>query len=128
MSNTNAIITAASRQKMVKARAGAITLHPITQMAFGNGGVDGQGNPISPSESATGLNNELLRKNIDGYTFPTTTSCRYTCTLSELELAGQNINEVGLIDSAGDFVAIKTMTNKGKDSDLEMTFTVDDIF
>lgn len=128
MSNTNAIITAASRQKMVKARAGAITLPPITQMAFGNGGVDGQGDPISPSESATGLNNELLRKNIDGYTFPTTTSCRYTCTLSELELAGQNINEVGLIDSAGDFVAIKTMTNKGKDSDLEMTFTVDDIF
>ena len=70
MSNTNAIITAASRQKMVKARAGAITLPPITKMAFGNGGVDGQGDPISPSESATGLNNELLRKNIDGYTFP----------------------------------------------------------
>ena len=128
MSNTNATITAASRQKMVKARAGAITLPPITKMAFGNGGVDGQGNPISPSESATGLNNELLRKNIDGFIFPTATSCRYTCTLSELELAGQNINEVGLIDSAGDFVAIKTMTNKGKDSDLEMTFTVDDIF
>lgn len=130
MSSTNAVITTVSRQKMVRARAGALQsgLPPVTRMAFGNGGVDGTGTPITPSESATALGNELLRKNIDGYTFPTATSCRYSCKLTESELAGQNINEVALVDSDGDLVAIKTMTNKGKDSDLEMTITVDDIF
>ena len=130
MSSTNAVVTTVSRQKLVKARAGALQegLPPITKMAFGNGGVDGSGTPVAPSESATALGHELLRKNIDGYTFPTATSCRYACTLTESELAGMSVNEVALVDSDGDIVAIKTMTNKGKDSDLEMTITVDDIF
>lgn len=130
MSSENAVITETSRHKMILARAGALTgaLPPIVQMAFGDGGTDGSGTPIEPSESDTALKHELLRKNIDGYSFPTTTSCLYVCTLSPDELPGQTINEVGLIDSEGDLVAIKTMTNKGKDSDLEMKFTVEDIF
>ena len=130
MSNVNAVITAAARQKMVQARAGDLVggLPAVTKMAIGNGGVDAGGTPITPSPTATALGNELLRKNISGHTYPTTTTCRYSCTLTESELAGQNINEVALVDADGDLVAIKTMTNKGKDSDLEMTVTIDDIF
>lgn len=35
---------------------------------------------------------------------------------------------IGLYDSAGDIVCIKTFTKKGKDSDIEMTYTLDDVF
>ena len=53
---------------------------------------------------------------------------RYTVTLSETELADENISEIGLYDAAGDIVAIKNFKAKGKDSDMEMTFMLDDIF
>ena len=122
----NVIITKTARKKLVQARAGAITLPKIVGMAFGSGGVDSAGNVISPSETQTALKKELLRKPISGYTFETT--CRYECTLGESELAGQYISEIGLYDSQGDIVCIKTFTKKGKDDDIEMTYTLDDVF
>ena len=86
------------------------------------------GNVIAPSENQTKLNHELFRKTIDGYSFINDTTCRYECTLSESELAGEYISEIGLYDSAGDIVCIKTFTKKGKDGDIEMTYTLDDVF
>ncbi len=38
--NKNVIITKKAREKLVKARAGAIQLPKIAGMAFGNGGVE----------------------------------------------------------------------------------------
>ena len=114
----NVIITKTARKKLVQARAGAITLPKIVGMAFGSGGVDSAGNVISPSETQTALKKELLRKPIS----------RYECTLGESELAGQYISEIGLYDSQGDIVCIKTFTKKGKDDDIEMTYTLDDVF
>lgn len=124
----NAVVTLLARNKMLRARAGEIILPPIKGMAIGNGGVDSLGEPIPPDEGANSLNNELVRKPIDGYTFLTYQKCRYMCTLGELELAGEYISEVALYDSEGDLVAIKTFKKKGKDGDLEMTFNIDDVF
>lgn len=124
----NVIITKIARKKLVQARAGAIVLPAIVGMAFGTGGVDVNGVVVSPSEDQTALKNEVLRKAIDGYSFVADTTCRYECTLKEAELAGEYISELGLYDTEGDLVCIKTFTKKGKDDDLEMTFTLDDIF
>ncbi len=121
----NYIITKKARKNMVQARAGAITLPKIVGMAFGDGGVDGLGNVMKPLET---LVSELLRKEIDGFDFIEDTTCRYQCTLSESELAGKYISELGLYDENGDMVCIKNFTAKGKDSDMEMTYTVDDVF
>lgn len=126
--NKNVIITKAAREKLVKARAGAIELPIIVGMAFGNGGVDDDGNVVAPSEDQSELTNELYRKEIDGYSFPEETTCRYECTLTESELAGEEISEVGLYDEDGDIVCIKTFTRKGKDDDVEQTYTLDDMF
>ena len=52
----------------------------------------------------------------------------YTCTLTEPELAGEDISEVGLYDENGDIACIKNFKTKGKDGDMEMTFTLDDVF
>lgn len=126
--NKNVIITKKSREKLVKARAGAIQLPKIVGMVFGDGGVDASGNVIPPTESQSGLTNEIFRKELDGYSFPADTICRYECTLTESELAGEEISEIGLYDSEGDVVCIKTFKRKGKDDDVEQTYTLDDIF
>lgn len=125
---TNVIITKTARQKMVKARAGAITLPKIVGMAFGEGGVDTSGSVLPPTEDQAALRKEIFRKNIDGYSFVADTTCRYECTLEETELAGKYISEIALYDAEGDILCIKSFTKKGKDSDLSMTFTLDDVF
>lgn len=124
----NVIITKKGREKLVKARAGAIVLPKVKGMVFGDGGVDEGGTVIPPTEDQSELTNELFRKEIDGYSFPDDTTCRYECTLSESELAGREISEIGLYDEDGDIVCIKTFARKGKDDNIEMTFTLDDIF
>ena len=126
--NKNVIITKKSREKLVKARAGAIQLPKIVGMVFGDGGVDASGNVIPPTESQSGLTNEIFRKELDGYSFPADTTCRYECTLTESELAGEEISEIGLYDTEGDVVCIKTFKRKGKADDVEQTYTLDDIF
>lgn len=124
----NVIITKKARKKLLQARAGDITLPKIVGMAFGSGGVDTSGNVIAPLENQETLKAELLRKTVRGHSFISETTCRYECTLSESELAGQYISEIGLYDAEGDIVCIKTFTKKGKDGDIEMTYTLDDVF
>lgn len=128
--NKNVVITKKARQKLVKARAGAITLPAVVGMAFGSGGVDSSGNVIAPTDGQEALTAELHRKPVDKYTVLESeeATVRYECTLEAEELAGQQISEVGLYDSDGDIVCVKTFSAKGKDDDLEMTFTLDDIF
>lgn len=87
--NKNVVITKVARMKLVQARAGATVLPHIVGMAFGNGGVNTDGSVINPSEKQTELANELYRKPIDKYSFPTDTTCRYECTLRADELAGR---------------------------------------
>lgn len=124
----NAMITQSARIKMVKARAGVATLPKIAGMAFGDGGAQADGTPIEIPDTQSELHNELLRKEVDGHEFLADTKCRYTCTLTENELVGKMISEIGLYDEEGDLVAIKNFIPKGKDNDIEMSFHVDDEF
>lgn len=124
----DAVVTLTARNKMLRARAGEITLAKIEGFAFGDGGVDASGNVRAPTESQTKLNNELLRKEIDGYTMISDTQCRYECTLANDDLVNENISEIAIYDADGDLIAIKNFKAKGKDADLEMTFQIDDMF
>ena len=123
-----AIVTLVAKKKMMRARAGESTLPKIIGMVFGDGGVDSSGNVIAPLDSQTSLKNELLRKPIDKYTFISDSVCRYECTLENDELVGKYISELALYDEEGDLVAIKNFLKKGKDSDLEIKFQMDDEF
>ena len=97
-------------------------------MVFGTGGVDASGTPVVPSGNDDRLKQEIFRKEVDSYTFTDDTTCRYLCTLTMDECANEDISEIGLYDSDGDLIAVKTFKAKGKDADLEMTFQIDDIF
>ncbi len=125
---TKPIITKIARKKMVMARAGALALPKIIGMAFGDGGVDSNRNTLEPVENQAELNHEIYRQEIDNYKFIDETTCQYRCTLTESTLNGAELSEVGLYDEEGDIICIKSFTKKGKDDDLEMTFTLDDVF
>lgn len=126
--NKNVVITQAARSKLVKARAGIIKLPKIVGMAFGTGGVDESGNVIAPTDEDKTLHNEIYRKEIDKYEEIDDFTIRYICTLTEMELVGEYISEVGLYDEDGDIVCIKAFTKKGKDDDMEQSYVLDDIF
>lgn len=121
------VITVKGREKLCKAHAGEIPLPVIAKMAFGNGGVGENGVVISTTGEETALKNELLQKEIEEYSFPISTTCRYSVRLDKLELANETISEQGLIDTDGDLIAYKTFLPKGKDDDMEFVFTMDEI-
>ncbi len=126
MANSNtSVITKVRRINLAKITRGAVaTIPKITHIAFGDGGVDSSGQPLQPNEIQTALNNEIGRYEIDSVE----TTNRYTVTIPNGDLNGKNINEMALVDANGDFAAVKTFLNKGKDEDVKFTFEFDDEF
>ena len=130
MAAIKGVLTTSGRRKLCEAHAGTGTLAPITQMAFGDGGVDGSGVPKPVTGDETGLHNELLRKDVEipEYINDGHTTCRYSATLGDDELVGKEISEAALYDSEGDMVMIQTFTRKGKDEGMPHSYDVDEIF
>ncbi|EMI13152.1 hypothetical protein C883_2175 [Bacillus stratosphericus LAMA 585] len=127
MADQLTVTTLYARQQMAKARAEGTKLTKVVKMAFGSGGTK-DGKPISLDGTEQALKKELIQKNIDSFTFMEPAKIRYTCTIAEGELTGEVINELALVDEAGKFTAIRTMTDKQKDGDIEFVFEIDDIY
>lgn len=121
------VVTSVAIKKMLEARAGIAPLDKITGMAFGDGAV-ADGVVGIPDPDVPFLKHEIHRQVIDGFQLISDSCIRYTCTLAKEALPEKMINEIALYDEAGDIVAIKTFLSKGKDSDVEMVFDVDDTF
>lgn len=117
------VITTVSKNKILMARAGIKPISSITHMALGSGGKE-----WIPTAYDEKLREELIRKQIEKIEQVSETRFRYCCVIEKDELIGQIINELALIDADGDFVCIKTFSDKGKDEDVELEFIVDDIF
>ena len=93
------ITTIIAKKKILLARAGDIILPKITQIAFGDGGVDETGAIIELEESQTDLNNEIYRKEIAKHDVISDTQIQYCCELLEDELADSYISEIALVDA-----------------------------
>ncbi len=125
----NTIITNWRREQLCKITSGAIdTLSPVTQVAFGDGGVDAAGAVLQPAGSQQALTHEIGRYPIDKVEYPVSTTARYTVTIPAEDLAGAQISEAALVDSAGNLCAIRNMLAKGKDEGVAFIFTFDDEF
>ena len=127
----NSVITIRRRQLLCQITSGAISsIPPITHIAFGKGGTDAAGNPIQPSATATGLNDEIAQYPISSVSYPLTppTTARYVVVIPDNDLPGASINEAALVDSSGGLHAIKTFFVKRKDGGVTFTFTFDDEF
>ncbi|MFB4387128.1 phage tail protein [Bacillus sp. BR_10] len=127
MADQLTVTTLYARQQMAKSRAEGTRLTKVVKMAFGKGGTK-DGKPISLDGTEQELKSELVQKDIDSYEFMEPAKIRYTCTIAEGELAGEIINELALVDEDGKFTAIRTMTDKQKDGDIEFIFEIDDIY
>ena len=125
-----AVMTETGRRKLCKAHAGDITLPTIAQMAFGDGGVDENGEVLEMTGKETGLKHELFRGDIDRHLFAEDqeTTCKYFRRLGKTDLAGNTISEIGLFDSDGDLVAYRICPPKAKDADEEFDFNIDEVF
>ena len=130
MADNKGVITAVGRKKLCMAHAGDIALPVITQMAWGSGGADETGQPLDTTGNEIGLNQELLRKDIESHVYVNEgqTTCRYTATLEAGELDNSYISEMGLYDEDGDLIAYRTFMRKGKDADIPQIYDMDEIF
>lgn len=125
----NTVITTARRCALCKVTSGGMTgLSPVSFVAFGSGGVDGEGQVLPPSPEQTALNHEIGRYAVGEVTYPLPTTARYTITIPPGELVGEQISEAALIDGDGTLCAIRNMLPKGKDDGVAFTFTFDDEF
>ena len=123
----NTVITDYRREQLCKITSGAIsTLAPIAEVAFG--GVDEAGNVLQPVGNQQALTHEIGRYAIDKVEYPVATTARYTVTIPAADLAGEQISEAALVDSEGNFCAIRNMLAKGKDEGVAFIFTFDDEF
>lgn len=127
---TKGVITVIGRQKLCKSHAGDMILPAIKYMAWGDAGVDAEGQPILTTGNEIALYNELLRKEIESHSYVADgdTTCRYTATLEAGDLTGKEISEMGLFDEAGDLIAYRTFMRKGKDADIPQIYDMDEIF
>ncbi len=122
-----AVTTRIAKKKMLLARAGVSVLSKIAKMAFGDGGVNTDGEVIVPEEEQTDLKNEIYRKDITNYEIVSDTQIRYYCKLEEGELTGGKISEIALVDAEGDIITIKNFKTKEKDSDFTFVFKINDV-
>ncbi|RGE66697.1 hypothetical protein DXC40_13050 [Anaerotruncus colihominis] len=127
LAEKNSIITKARRIALAKLTAGVIdTIPPVSFIALGDGGVNESGEPIAPDVEQEALTHEVCRYAVQKpVAFPVETTARFVIVIPEDEQAKTKFSEMGLVDTEGNFVAIKTMYVKQKDDDVEFSFTFD---
>lgn len=130
MVDNRGVITVVGRRKLCMAHAGDMELPAIVKMAWGDGGVDENGQPIVTTGNETNLYNQLLIKDIESHEYinDEKSTCRYSSILEANELTGKEISEIGLFDTEGDLIAYRTFTRKGKDADVPQIYDMDEIF
>ena len=128
MSTQNTVTTRKAREKFAKAHAGAKPLPAVTKIGFGSGGHDVGGNPTPPSDTATSVPGEFLRKNITSTNYPVTTTLQIIGTLDFSEGNGQLVSACGLYDAEGDLVALKHFRPKPKDEEGKLIIEWDEQF
>jgi len=125
----NSATTEQTREDFAKAHGGDQPLPKITQVAWGNGGHDPDTRePIAVDGTETTVPGELLKKDIDNYSYPVTTTLRLAVSLLSGELNGYEISACGLYDENGNLAAVKTFTPKTKDQETEIYINWDEEF
>ena len=102
------VITEAKRKKIAKALHDTGTISKIKYIAVGSGGVDENNEVLSPSETATALKHELLRKEYTSSQKISDTCYEYTIVIEANELVGEYISEIALMQSLTSFRKVKT--------------------
>lgn len=122
-----AVTTKTAKKNMLLARAGMQSLPKVKWVAFGDGGIDANGDVRTPYEDQESLNSEISRKEVQNKEVVSDTEIVYKVTLAAGELTGKKISEIALIDEKGNIITIKTFRPKVKDEDVSLTFSISDV-
>lgn len=129
MADSIIITTTIGRHKMAQAHIGDITLPAITQIGFGTGGHDeGTGDPTTPDPAAVIVPGEIVRKNIDSYSYPDATTVSILGVLETTEGNDNSISAYGLYDSSGDLIVLMHTVPSYKTSDTRFERTINNAF
>lgn len=112
-----AVLLKSFRERIAAHMAGKGTLYPIKYIAYGDGGHNSNLQPISPSEDATALQHEVLRKKVAAVRQDDSLSVTGKGTIENNELIGTQLSEAALVDSQGNLIGIKTFAPKVKEAD-----------
>lgn len=117
------------REKLARSVAGIAPVPLVTHVAVGTGGVNQDGSPKPLTGEEKGLFNEVLRKAVTPSLYnKTTVRCSVSVLADADGVVGVGINEIGIFDSDGDLVAIKTTTSKNLEATDQLEFDIDAIF
>lgn len=112
-----AVLLKSFRERIAAHMAGNGALYPIKYIAYGDGGHNSNLQPISPSEDATALQHEVLRKEVAAVRQDDSLSVTGKGTIENNELIGTQLSEAALVDSQGNLIGIKTFAPKVKEAD-----------
>lgn len=112
--NDNLILTLKYQEKIAKSIGALGTIPKPMTIVYGNGGLDGSGDPIPPQETDSGVRNEIYRKDLNFTSFPISTVIHFSGTLNSDEMNEQIYNEFAILDEEGDTVFIRTFDNLEK--------------
>ena len=122
-----AILLNQAKEKMLKMRHDGSNGWKIEGIALGDGLGD-DGRPYTPDPEQKGLRHEVLRKGFESASKISDTCYRYEGNLLENEGNGTYFTEMGLYDSDGMLICVKTFEKKLKNKDIEMVFQIDDTY
>ena len=114
------------RKKIAAHMAGTGTLAPAKYVAFGDGGHNSDGSVVAVSEQQTGLNHEVLRKELSSIKQEDLLSFTGKGAIEKEELVGIALSEAAIIDADGDCIAVKNFPPKviGSDERYELAIRV----
>lgn len=115
------------RSKMAEASNNTGVLAKAKWIALGTGGIDENGEVITPLVENTQLKKEIIRKEYYSSYKASSTSYQYVIRLDEDELVGQSISEIALVDEEGDVIAFANINPKYKDA-TQVEFTIEEKF
>ena len=123
MTTKNTATTETVREKFAKAHIDQAVLHEITQIAFGNGGHDGGGEPIEPDGTETQVPGEFLKKSIESSEYEDLATAKIIGELDYNEGNGEEVSACGLYDANDDLVGLKTFYPINKDDEMKIKVT-----
>lgn len=127
MENTKkvtSITTDKARAKLAKSHVDGTSIPKIIQAGWGTGGVDEEGNVLSPQTTLIKVPGELIRNNIKSATLSENgLGAIFIAELMPHEegVINQKISSIGLYDEEGDLVLVKNFTQKQMDTDSKIT-------
>lgn len=122
----DAVLLNQAKLKMLKFRATGSDGWKIAKFAFGTG-LANNGSRYTPRGDQTALIHEVARTEVAERLKIDEKTYQYMGYIPEDTANGQYITEVGLVDSDGDLVCIKTFDKKLKQTGTQMVFKIDDV-